>query len=80
MTVETIKPIIDPNTGLIADRSENGIKIVKTYDCMKWIDSIRSKRSWKNTLFQFTYCADTNPRDETSVYFTNPIVYAPSNN
>ena len=80
MAVETIKPIIDPNTGLMADRSENGIKIVKTYDCMKWIDSIKSKRSWKNTLFQFTYCADTNSQDETSVYFTNPIVYAPSKN
>ena len=80
MAVETIKPIIDPNTGLMADRSENGIKIVKTYDCMKWIDSIKSKRSWKNTLFQFTYCADANPQDETSVYFTNPIVYAPSKN
>lgn len=80
MAVETIKPIIDPNTGLMADRSENGIKIVKTYDCMKWIDSIKPKRSWKNTLFQFTYCADTNPQDETSVYFTNPIVYAPSKN
>ena len=80
MVVETIKPIIDPNTGLMADRSENGIKIVKTYDCMKWIDSIKPKRSWKNTLFQFTYCTDTNPQDETSVYFTNPIVYAPSKN
>ena len=80
MAVETIKPIIDPNTGLMADRSENGIKIVKTYDCMKWIDSIKPKRSWKNTLFQFTYCADTNQQDETSVYFTNPIVYAPSKN
>ena len=73
MTVETIKPIIDPNTGLMADRSENGIKIVKTYDCMKWIDSIKSKRSWKNTLFQFTYCTDTNPQDETSVYFTTRL-------
>lgn len=80
MAVETINPIIDPNTGLMADRSENGIKIVKTYDCMKWIDSIKPKRSWKNTLFQFTYCTDTNPQDETGVYFTSPIVYAPSKN
>lgn len=80
MAVETIKPIIDPSTGLMADRPENGIKIVKTYDCMKWIDSIKSKRSWKNTLFQFTYYADTIPQGETRVYFTNPIVYAPNKN